>query len=126
MNRFQKKMLIAVCASLLVIAGVVVYAATTTNVVTNVVGQVITTTTDEYGKVTKTIVDANALSSQSRSRVELSGVLLDSTQSDNTTNTLYTPRDVGDFLVGETHGTGAIWMASGPTTNDWKLIVYHP
>jgi hypothetical protein len=37
--------------------------------------------------------------------------------------TLYTPRFVGDTLVGGAGaGTSAVWIAKGATTNDWVAI----
>jgi len=40
-----------------------------------------------------------------------------------TTNTWYTPRRVGDILVGSAgFGTNAVWVAKGTTTNDWIQV----
>ncbi len=39
-----------------------------------------------------------------------------------TTVTLYTPRRVGDTLIGALGGTNAVWVARGATTNDWSII----
>jgi hypothetical protein len=40
-----------------------------------------------------------------------------------TTITGYTPRYYGDMLIGRTDAaTGAVWVAVGATTNDWKVI----
>ena len=39
---------------------------------------------------------------------------------ETTTATLYTPRFVGDTLVGGAGaGTNAVWISKGTTTNDW-------
>lgn len=40
-----------------------------------------------------------------------------------TTTTLYTPRRVGDILVGsESSGTNGVWISKGTTTNDWVMV----
>lgn len=39
-----------------------------------------------------------------------------------TTETGYTPRFIGDFLIGATGSTTTLWIATGLTTNDWSLI----
>lgn len=40
-----------------------------------------------------------------------------------TTATAYTPRFVGDALIGGAGaGTNAVWIAKGATTNDWVAI----
>lgn len=44
----------------------------------------------------------------------------------NTTNTLYTPKRVGDTLVGKAGGTNAIWVSNGVTTNSWKGPILVP
>lgn len=37
-----------------------------------------------------------------------------------TVSTAYTPRRIGDLLIGGAGaGTGAVWVAKGKTTNDW-------
>ena len=41
-----------------------------------------------------------------------------------TTATAYTPRYIGDILIGfKGSGTNAMWIAKGTTTNDWVCIV---
>lgn len=97
-------------------------AAGSTNVVTNALGQVITTVVNEYGLRTTTIVEPNLPTSLSRTQISLVGIQLDLGAVTSTTNTLYTPRDIGDILIGKTLGTGAVWMATGGTTNDWNRI----
>jgi hypothetical protein len=40
-----------------------------------------------------------------------------------TTVTTYTPRRVGDILVGGAgEGTNAVWISKGSTTNDWVQV----
>jgi hypothetical protein len=39
-----------------------------------------------------------------------------------TTETSYTPRFIGDFLIGATSSTTTLWIATGLTTNDWSLV----
>jgi hypothetical protein len=39
-----------------------------------------------------------------------------------TANTLYTPRYIGDWLLGKVDGSNAVWLARGLTTNDWSLV----
>lgn len=39
-----------------------------------------------------------------------------------TANTLYTPRYIGDWLLGKIDGSNAVWIARGLTTNDWSLV----
>lgn len=46
-------------------------------------------------------------------------------QYDSTTDTVssvYTPRYVGDFLVGQTTGSNSLWVACGLTTTDWSIV----
>ena len=55
----------------------------------------------------------------------LSTVIL-AAQSDTnavTTTTSYTPRRVGDLLIGSAGlGTNAVWVSRGATTNDWTQV----
>lgn len=39
-----------------------------------------------------------------------------------TATTAYTPRFTGDWLLGKTGGSNAVWVARGLTTNDWSLV----
>lgn len=41
---------------------------------------------------------------------------------DTTVTTAYTPRFVGDLLLGKTGTSNAVWVARGLTTNDWSLV----
>mgnify|MGYP000394651261 CR=1 FL=1 len=53
----------------------------------------------------------------------LAAVTAQSDTNVTTTAALYTPRRVGDLLVGsQGSGTNAIWVAVGATTNDWVKI----
>ena len=36
-----------------------------------------------------------------------------------TTNSLFTPRRIGDLLTGQNLGTNVVFMSIGVTTNDW-------
>jgi hypothetical protein len=40
----------------------------------------------------------------------------------DTTATLYTPRYVGDMLIGVVSTSNALWVSRGLTTNDWILV----
>lgn len=40
----------------------------------------------------------------------------------STTTTAYTPKFVGDFLVGKTDGSNSLWVAVGLTTADWAVV----
>ena len=40
----------------------------------------------------------------------------------NTTITAYTPSRVGQLLTGKVSTTGAVWVATGLTTNDWIKV----
>jgi len=112
------KFVIAFIGAVLV-AGVA-FGATT--IITNAMGQVYSVAVDEYGTVISVVTSTpNLPASQTRSQLDLVGVQLENTAF-NTTNTLFTPRDIGDILIGKTLGTGDIWMATGATTNDWKGI----
>lgn len=42
---------------------------------------------------------------------------------DTTVVTAYTPRYVGDFLMGKTGTSNCMWIARGLTSNDWSLTV---
>ncbi len=105
-------------AAVLLLTGIAVHAAT----VTNEFGQVITTTVTSAG-LTTTIVDPNAGASRTNRTVEALGCQLD--KSANTTATSFTPRNYGDMLVGQENSTGKVWIATGLTTSDWKVI-YDP
>ncbi len=39
-----------------------------------------------------------------------------------TDNTAYTPRYIGDILLGYTGGTSSLWIATALTTGDWSLV----
>jgi len=115
----NKKIVLAMVILAVVCAGAYVVRAAT---VTNDLGQVITTTSGSGG-VTITITDPNAKASASNRVVSAQGAQLE--MSDNTTATLFTPRNYGDMLIGKEGGTGKVWVASCLTTNDWKII-YDP
>ncbi len=57
-------------------------------------------------------------------------IAADTAQSDTnatTTATAYTPRRVGDILVGGAgEGTNGVWIAKGTTTNDWVQVANAP
>jgi hypothetical protein len=40
----------------------------------------------------------------------------------STTTTAYTPKYIGDFLVGKTDGSNSLWVAVGLTTSDWAVV----
>ena len=40
----------------------------------------------------------------------------------NTTTTAYTPARVGQLLTGKVSTTGAVWVATGLTSNDWTKV----
>jgi hypothetical protein len=40
----------------------------------------------------------------------------------NTTTTQYTPRYIGDWLLGKIDTSNAVWIARGLTTADWSLV----
>lgn len=113
----MKKISLFMAAALLV-TGFAVHAAT----VTNEFGQVITTTVTSAG-LTTTIVDPNAAASRTNRTVEALGCQL--SQAATTVQTQFTPRNYGDMLVGQEGSTGKVWIATGLTTNDWK-VVYDP
>lgn len=46
-------------------------------------------------------------------------------QYDSTTDTVstaYTPRYIGDFLVGQIDGSNSLWLSTGLTTDTWSLV----
>ena len=113
------KKMIASVAAVLLIAGVAF--AGSTNTVTNAVGQVFTVVIDNNGlHISGPGTSPGLPASASRTSVSALGYLLDSAHS--TTNTIYVPRDIGDGLIGNLLGTGKVWVATGPTTNDWKAL----
>jgi len=85
--------------------------------VTNRMGQVITTTTSASG-VTTTITVANGAATVTNRTVAPQGCQIDAAAVVDAT--LFTPRNYGDMLVGIT--TGKVWVATGLTTNDWKIL----
>lgn len=97
--------------------------AGSTNTVTNAVGQVIVVVTDNYGVHISSVTPANLPASQSRVYIPAQGnYRYDGAHS--TTNYIYTPRDIGDILIGSQLGTGAVWMATGVTTGGWQKLTY--
>jgi hypothetical protein len=120
MKRFG--ILASVLAAFLLIAGGA--EAATTNTVTNAMGQVATVVIDDYGVVTTfTLSAVNFPASQERGLVASQGAQLDWGGPTTTTNTLFTPRDIGDWLYGFENGTGKVWTAVGVTTSDWSVVV---
>jgi len=85
--------------------------------VTNYVGQIVTV--DANGVVTAITVPQTG-TNQPRTQVALVGLRVDTNAT--TTWTAYVPRDIGDILVGQTGGTGAVYMATGVSSNDWKKL----
>lgn len=118
----MKKVLAGLVAGLLLFVVVGVASANTTTVTTNSLGQVITVITTAGGEVVSAVVTPVGLpASVTRSETSLSGVQIDTAVT--TTTTAYTPRDIGDFLVGHVGtGTNGIWMAVGVATSDWVKI----
>jgi hypothetical protein len=112
------KKISAIAVAVLLFAGVSVFAAT----VTNQMGQVITTTITPAG-LTTTILDPFSPMSVTNRTVGPVGCWLDLKA--DTTETLYTPRNYGDMLIGQEGSTGKVWVATGLTTNDWKAV-YNP
>jgi len=107
------KKISAIAVAVLLFAGVSVFAAT----VTNQMGQVITTTITPAG-LTTTILDPFSPMSMTNQTVGPVGCWL---KRDTVVDvTLVTPRNYGDMIVGGT--TGKVWIATGLTTNDWKLL----
>jgi len=69
------------------------------------------TSTDDWVSVGETIQSFSLMAVQQRDTNE------------TTATTAYLPRYFGDMLVGRTAAdTGAVWVAIGLTTNDWKQI----
>lgn len=121
MRHSNKVRLVAFASALLIAVGLVAFSDTT-NTVTNAIGEVFTVILDSHGARVTAVTEPSALSSQSRTFTELVGVQIAAIGVNNTTNTLYTPRDVGDVLIGKVAGTGAVWMATGLTTSDWIKV----
>lgn len=99
--------------------------ADTTNTTTNAIGQIITTISDSQGVRSTSITYPSQPSSASQTKLNLPGIQLAPLLPDFTTNTLYTPRGIGDILIGRigiASFTGTVWMATGVTTNDWKQL----
>ena len=110
----MKKLFVMVLAVISV--GGIVSAA----VITNELGQVVTTTVGSDGVTVAITMPAGASSSGPRAYASLPGSQLDTNAT--TTVTAYTPRDIGDILIGRTGSTGDVWMATGWTTNNWKKL----
>jgi len=112
-------------ASILVVAAVVgvVYADTAT--VTNELGQVFTVTTSATGVTVSSGTLPAQPASASASYLTLPGIQLDAQSNTTTTTNSFTPRQVGDILIGQEGSTGKVWIAVGVTKADWKPI-YDP
>lgn len=108
----MKKTVVGIAVALM-LAGVHVATA-----LTNPQGQTIVTTTNAYGVVTTTITMANGAATVTNRTVLPQGAQIDAAVWVN--STLFTPRNYGDMLIGVT--TGKVWIATGLTTNDWKLL----
>lgn len=96
--------------------------ASTTNTYTNAIGAVFTVVADAYGARVTSYTTPGVPTSSEADYAELPGIQLDSGGATSTTNTLFTPRGLGDILIGYELSTGAVWIATGATTNDWKAI----
>lgn len=98
----------------MVLSAGMVLAAT----VTNRQGQVSTTTSGSEGVTTTITIGANGASSVTSRTVNAIGAQIDAAAFVDAT--LFTPRNYGDVLIGIT--TGKVWVATGLTTNDWKIL----
>ena len=114
------KKILALAASLMLVCSLAF--ADTTNVVTNMVGQIITTISDNQGVRSTTVTYPSQPASASQVYLKAIGFQLDPIANATTTNTLYTPRQLGDMLIGHTGSVGVAWIATGLTTSDWKQI----
>lgn len=117
----MNKLMIAVLAVALAAGSV---WADTTNVTTNLIGQVWTTISDAQGVRSSSVTYPSQPSSASQLYLTLAGIQLAPRSPLVTTNTVFTPRGIGDILIGWSGAgqTGTVWMATGTTTSDWKLL----
>lgn len=120
----NRKMILAALVAV-VLGFVVSVKADTTNTVTNAVGQVFTVISTSSGVYTTSFTPTTRPASASQVYLNLVGIQLDAAGTISTTNTLFTPRQIGDMLIGQEGATGKVWMATGVTTNDWQPI-YDP
>lgn len=104
---------VAVVVAIALAAGMVLAAT-----VTNRLGQVSTTTTGSDGVTTTITMGAGGASSVTSRTVSIPGAQIDAAVYVDAT--LFTPRNYGDILIGIT--TGKVWVATGLTTNDWKIL----
>lgn len=93
--------------------------ADTTSTYTNALGQVVTVVVSADGTKVTTITQPTS-GATTRSRTVASLVGLQISTSAVVTPTSYTPRDVGDILVGIVDGT--VHVATGVTTSSWKTV----
>ncbi len=101
-----------------IVGAVLVAGAVLAGTVTNRMGQVITTTVGSDGVTTTITMGAGGAASVTSRTVNAVGCVIDAAAFVNAT--LYTPRNYGDMLIGIT--TGKVWVATGLTTNDWKIL----
>jgi hypothetical protein len=88
---------------------------------TNRMGPVVVSTVGADGVVVTTITSANGAASVTNRTVLPVGWYLD--KAAVTVPTLYTPRNYGDGIIGQTGlGTGSVWIATGLTSNDWAKL----
>ncbi len=99
---------------------------------TNALNTLLNTTTGNVGVIQGTLATATGnvaviqgtLATATGNVATLQGQIVAQADTNATTTaTLYTPRFVGDTLVGGAGvGTNAVWVAKGATTNDWVAI----
>ena len=108
----MKKVLIAVIA--LLALGSSVFAGST-NTYTNVYNQVVTVVVGDDGTLTTSIVPAVSPDLAYRTEIPLVGIQVST--GTTVTATAFTPRDIGDILIGTV--SNKVYMSTGATTNDW-------
>lgn len=114
----MKKVMIAGLVALVVAGFAMVSSAAQSY--TNRHGQVFTVGVSDDGTPV-VLRSTSATTALLRTIIELPSTLqYDPTHS--TTNTVYTPRSIGDTLIGFELGTGVVWQATGVTTSDWKRL----
>ena len=112
----MKKILVGL---MVLVLGAGVVFATSTNTYTNALGQVVTVVVLNDGTRTTTITQPVTVAAASRTVINLPGMQVSASAATIDT-TVFTPRDLGDFLLFTVSNT--LYVATGVTTNDWTAL----
>jgi len=115
------KKLMTMAIAVAVLCGFATLSMAGTTYVTNDLGQVFTVVADANGVHVSAVTVAAQPASASQTEMNFVGFRLVNAVG-SATSTI-TPRQAGDVRIGILAGvTNGVWMAVGPTTNDWVEI----